>query len=70
MSTAAPRVIESLIEALSSSWNVSNHSRSSLCSGVSSSPSIRVTRREKMAATSFAQVSQYFRSPHLSTILA
>ena len=31
---------------------------------------MRPTRREKISATSFAQVSQYLRSPHLSTILA
>ena len=70
ISMALSVVIESLIETLSSSWNASNHSRRVSLPGWSSSPSIRVTRREKMSATSLAQVSQYLRSPHFSTTLA
>ena len=66
----APGVIDWLIDTLSSAWNASNHSRRALVAGIASRPPMRVTRREKMSATSFAQLSQYFRSPHFSTILA
>ena len=67
---ALSRLIEALIETLSSSWKASNHSRRVSLSGLARRASIRWTSREKISATSLAQVSQYFRSPHLSTTLA
>ena len=70
MSMAWARVIDVLIEAFNSWWKASNQSPSAAFRGWSSSPSMRWTRRAKIAATSRAQVSQYFRSPHLSTIFA
>ena len=63
ISMALSRVIESLIETLSSSWKASNHSRRVSLSELARRPAIRWTSREKMSATSLAQVSQYFRSP-------
>ena len=67
---ALSRPIDWLIETLSSSWKAPNHSRRVSLSGLLSRLSIRLTSREKISATSLAQVSQYFRSPHFSTTLA
>ena len=65
---ALVRVIASLMELCNSVWNALNHSRSASFSGLSSRFSTRPTIRAKITATSFAQLSQYFLSPHLSTI--
>ena len=70
ISMALSRLIDSLIETLSSSWKASNHSRRVSLLELARRFSIRWTSREKMSATSLAQVSQYFRSPHFSTTLA